>query len=182
MAELVTRNEALPYSRTTNWGAIWAGVFSFAAIWSVFGILGEAIFASSANPNAANPVTGMSVGEGIWAIVLTIIAMYVAGRVTGHLADFADRNVRIFHGMAMFGLSVIATVVIVILSGTAFSGGTGLAAGAHNSYMLTVFADIGWIGFLALFLGWLSALGGAAHGAVRQASTGSNVRDIRPAA
>lgn len=182
MAEVVTRNESLLYARTTNWGAIWAGVFSFAAIWLVFGVLGEAIFASSANPNAANQVTGMNVGEGIWVIVLTIIAMYVAGWVTGHLADYADRNVRIFHGMAMFGLSVVATMVIVILSGTALSGGTGLAAGAHSSYMFTVFADVGWIGFAALFLGWLSALGGAAHGAVRQASPGSNVRDIRPAA
>ena len=26
--------------RSTDWGAIWAGVFSFMAIWSVFGALG----------------------------------------------------------------------------------------------------------------------------------------------
>lgn len=186
MADLAYRNETRTYPvERTAWGAIWAGVFAFVAIWSVFGMLGEAIFASSANPNAAQPVSGMSVGMGVWAVILTIIAMYVAGRVTAHFADIADRNGRIMHGIAMFGLTVVSVIVMVILSGTALSGGNGLQAGVHSSYMLTVFADIGWIGFAALFLGWLAAIGGAAHGGVREASattTSTNVRDIRPAA
>lgn len=69
-----------------DWGAIWAGDFVFVGIWSVFGLLGMAIFASAANANTQNPVMGMSVGMGIWAVVLTIVAMYVAGRETGRLA------------------------------------------------------------------------------------------------
>lgn len=187
MADLAYRNEIRTYPiEKIAWGAIWAGVFAFVAIWSVFGMLGEAIFASSANANAAQPVSGMSVGMGIWAVILTIIAMYVAGRVTAHFADLADRNGRIMHGMAMFGLTVVSVIVMVILSGTALSGGNAVPGGVHSSYMLTVFADIGWIGFVALFLGWLAAIGGAAHGGVRQSSAGtttsSNIRDIRPAA
>ena len=188
MADLAYRNDLTTHSgERTNWGAIWAGVFAFAAIWSVFGMLGEAIFASSANPNVAKPVGGMSVGLGVWATILTIIAMYVAGRVTGHFARPHDRNGRIMHGLAMFGLSVIGVVVLLILSGTAISGGTGVPGGPHSSYMLTVFSDVGWIGFASLFLGWLAAMGGAAHSAVNRATgtgTGAttNVRDIRPAA
>jgi len=186
MADLAYRNE-VPARVTDNvsWGAIWAGMFTFVAIWSVFGILGEAIFASSANPQAVQPVTGMSAGMAIWAIILTIIAMYVAGRVTAHLSGVIDRGSRIIHGIAMFGLSVIAVVVTVILSGVALSGGTGLAAGPHSPYMLTVFADVGWIGFACLCLGWLAAMGGAAQNSpVRRvaSSTPANVRDIRPAA
>ena len=100
----MAEEEVVYRASRTNWGAIWIGVFSFVAIWSVFGMLGEAIFASSANPNAAQPVSGMSVGMGFWAVILTIIAMYVAGRVTAHFADVADRTGRIIHGMAMFGL------------------------------------------------------------------------------
>jgi hypothetical protein len=158
-------NEEIVYrANRTNWGAIWIGVFSFVAVWSVFGMLGEAIFASSANPNAAKPVSGMSVGMGFWAVILTIIAMYVAGRVTAHFADVADRTGRIIHGMAMFGLSVVAALLIVVLGGTSLSGGAGLLGGPHSPYMLTVFADIGWIGFISLLLGWLAAIGGAAHG------------------
>lgn len=185
MPELTYINETLVYpARRTAWGAVWIGMFTFVAIWSVFGILGEAIFASAANPNTAQPVGGMSLGMGIWATVLTIIAMYVAGRVTAHFSDVVDRSGRIMHGMAMFGLSVMAVVILVILSGTALSGGTGVADGANSSYMLRVFADLGWIGFFSLFLGWLAAMGGAAHGSFGQTRTtvNNNVRDIRPAA
>lgn len=183
MTDVALRNEGLGLARPrTPWGAIWAGMFAFVAIWSVFGLLGEAIFASAANPNAAAPVSGMSVGMGVWSVILTIIAMYVGGRVTGALAGVATRNEGMMYVMAMFGLSVIATIVIVVLGGAALSGGTGVAADAHSPYMLTVFSDIGWIGFISLFLGWLAALGGAAHAAETQVKTVNNVRDIRPAA
>lgn len=185
MADITYRNEGVLYAeRRTNWGAIWIGVFTFVAIWSVFGMLGEAIFASSANPNSAEPVGGMSVGLGVWCTILTILAMYVAGRVTAHFANLADRAGRIIHGMAMFGLSVIAVVLMVILGGNAMSGGAGVAGSTHSPYMLTVFSDIGWVGFASLILGWLAAMGGAAHGPFSRAQVREdrNLRDIRPAA
>jgi hypothetical protein len=187
MPDIVYRTEvpAFPVERIA-WGAIWIGVFTFVAIWSVFGLLGEAIFATAANPNAAEPIRGMSAAMGIWATIVTIIAMYIAGRVTAHYGNLADRTGRIIHGMAMFGLSVLSVIIMVILSGTALSGVTGADGAAHTPYMITVFSDVGWIGFACLFLGWLAAMGGAAHGPMRRAqgSTTStpNVRDIRPAA
>jgi hypothetical protein len=165
MADLAYENNIGIVRSRTDWGAIWAGVFTFVAIWSVFGLLGMAIFASAANPNAQNPVTGMSVGMGIWAIVLTIIAMYVAGRETGRLAAVTSRHDGLIHGMIMFGLSVVATLIIIVLGGATLSGGTGVAGTAHSPYILTVFADLGWVGFIALFLGWLAAMGGASQGA-----------------
>lgn len=174
MSELVYRNgEVVVMSggvvnavNRAAWGAIWIGVFTFVAIWSVFGMLGEAVFASSANPNAPAPIAGMSIGMGIWAIVLTIIAMYVAGRVTAHFADLADRTGRIMHGMAMFGLSVFTVALMVILGGSAMSGGAGVAGNTHSPHMLTMFSDVGWIGFLSLFFGWLAAMTGVAHGPI----------------
>lgn len=170
-----------------SWGAIWAGMFTFVAIWSVFGILGEAIFASAANPNAQQPVTGMSVGMGAWAVILTIIAMYVAGRVTGRLAGVATRHDGLIHGLTMFGLAVVATLILTILGGATLSGGSGVNGTAHSSYILSVFADVGWIGFVALFLGWLAAMGGASTGVPKNITAerteeGANLRHIRPAA
>jgi len=183
MASSTYRNEALLVAQPrTNWGAIWAGLFASVAIWSVFGLLGEAIFASSASPNAAHPVTGMSVGLAIWAIILTIIAMYVGGRITGDLAGVSARGQGAIYGTAMFGLAVIATILVVVMGGTALSGDTGVQAGAHSPYMLTVFADLGWAGFIALLLGWLGAMGGAVHAVKSAARPADNVRDIRPAA
>jgi hypothetical protein len=183
----------VPYTSTTvvrsrtDWGAIWAGLFTFVAIWSVFGLLGFSIFASIANPNAARPVTGMGWGMGIWAIVLTIIAMYVAGRETGRLAAVNNRHDGAIHGMIMFGLAVVATLVVATLGGAALSGGTGVEGTVHNPYLLDVFSGLGWAGFLSLLLGWLAAMGGASSGVGRRETTvtttsSGNLRDIRPAA
>ena len=186
MADLAYRNDMAVTTGNPRWGAIWAGVFAFVAIWSVFGSLGAAIFASAANPNAAAPVSGMGWGIGIWSIVLTAIAMFVAGRVTAHLAGVEDRGTAMLQGLTMFGLSVVSAVVIIVLGGAAMSGGTGVNGTVHSASLLDTFAGLGWAGFLSLFFGWLTAMWGASTGvkttaAVNTADT-RNVRSFRPAA
>jgi hypothetical protein len=181
MAEVAYQGESIVMARRTDWGAIWAGVFSFVAIWSVFGVLGFAIFTSVANPAAAQPVTGMGVGLGIWAVILTIIAMYVAGRETGRLAAVPNRHERLIHGMIMFGLSVVAVLVVTALGGIAFPGNATATGGVHSSYVLGLFAGMGWIGFASLFLGWLAAMGGASMAAPRIQQERIS-QQVRPAA
>ena len=161
-----------------DWGAIWAGVFAFIGIWSVFGLLGAAIFASAANPQAAQPITGMGWGMSIWAIVLTIIAMYVGGRVTGSLTSIANRREGVLHGLAMFGLSVAAALVIIVLAGNGVSS-TSTEAAVHSPYLLDVASGLGWAGFLSLFFGWLAAMGGASSGAQQKTTVEENVQPIR---
>ncbi len=153
-----------------NWGAIWAGMFSFLAIWAVFGTLGFSIFASSATPSAAHPITGMSVGMGVWAVILTIIAMFVGGRVTGQLSGITNARHGMMQGMIMFGLSVAAVLLILTIGGNAVYTTEVPAGAAHSSYLLTILSDLGWTTFAALFLGWLAAMGGAssAHRELRQ--------------
>ncbi|MGC1105881.1 MAG: hypothetical protein WA876_05025 [Candidatus Acidiferrales bacterium] len=164
MPEVTLHDESITTVVThPNWGAIWAGVFTFIAIWSVFGVLGMAVFSSVANPNAAHPVTGMSIGMGIWAIVLTVIAMYVAGRVTGHLAGIGNLRDGAAHGMIMFGLSLVALRVLAGAGGM-LDLTAGAFGGMHSAYALGLYSGLGWIGFVALFLGWLAAMGGAASG------------------
>lgn len=190
MADLAYRNDnALVQRSGTDWGAIWAGMFTFIAIWSVFGLLGMALFANSANPGAQHPATGMNLALGIWAIVLTIIAMYVAGLETGRLAAVANRHDGLIHGMIMFGLSVAALLLVSVIGGMTLSGGTGVAESARNPYILSAFSGSAWIGFLSLFLGWLAAMGGASTGASSRhvaapaVSKPSDVaQQIRPAA
>ena len=185
MADIAYRNDTVVYGPgRVSWGAIWAGVFTFSAIWAVFGALGLAIFASNANPNATAPVTGQSAGMAIWTIILTIIAMYVAGMETGRLAGVTNRHDGMIHGMIMFGLSVVSVLVLTALAGAVLSGGSGIqSTTAHNGYVLGIFADLGWSGFVALLLGWLAAMGGGSQGVARKIEPpSSNVRDIRPAA
>ena len=163
---LTYENQTAVARPLADWRAIWAGVFTFIAIWSVFGFLGLAIFAGAANPNSTQPIMGMSAGMGIWAIVLTIIAMYVAGRETGRLAAITNRHDGMIHGMIMFGLSVGAVVVITALAGGFF--GTSTADGTRIGNVLSITANVSWILFVSLFLGWLAAMGGASTGAAKR--------------
>ena len=157
----------------TPWGAIWAGVFAVAAIWSVFGLLGASIFDVSAG-GSVSPW-----GMGIWSIALTMIAMYVGGRVSAHLANLQERTDRIMCGMTMFGLSAVSSAVLVILAGAVSGSSTAAVSGP---YLASVITTVGWFGFVALFLGWLCAIAGAMSAepvGVRQSAT---VHDIRNAA
>src|SRR6185312_1204482 len=180
MAQLTYVKENVAFFRSkTDCGCTWSRVFTFVEIVIVFGTLGVAIFASSANPNTARPVLGMSMGIGVWAIVLTIIAMYVAGRETSHLAAVSSRHDGLVHGMAMFGLSVIAAIIVAAVGGTAIRSGTENVT--ITPYIFTLAADLGWVGFTSLFLGWLAAMWGAASGVV-VVRPKAEIRDIKTAA
>ena len=184
MADYVFEERRKNYTelvKRPNWGAIWAGAFSFFAIWSVFGVLGIAIFASAANPDAPNALSIMRAGIGVWSVILTIIAMFVAGRITGHLAGIGNWRDGMTHGMIMFGLTVIGTLVLLSQGAVAAAAPTGAENGIRSLYLLTVFADFGWAGFAALLLGWLAALGGASSSA-REAATRSPIQETRRAA
>ena len=183
MADLAYRNENPAVLRgRTNWPAIWAGVFIFMAIWLVFGALGLAIFAS-ASPGATYSLANMGVGMGIWTVVLTVIAMYVAGLETARLAAVNDRHDNLMHGMAMFGLSAVAAIVVAELARAGFAGGAASAAAATMPAAATmgVSAALGWVSFISLFLGWLAALLGAASAGSTKPTAGT-VQDIRTAA
>ncbi len=185
MAALTFENHVVTSAKPrVDWGAIWAGVFTFAAIWSVFGLLGYAIFAGAANPNAARLGMGMSIGVSIWAIVLTIIAMYFAGRETGRLAMISNRHDAAVHGMIMFGLSVVAAFVIVVLGESGMT--PTVAPVAHSALFSGASAGMGWAGFLSLFFGWLAAMGGASTGGewrgAGRMTESEKAAQIRPAA
>lgn len=167
-----------------SWSAIFAGCFMFLAIEVTFGILGLAIFASAANPQASHPVGGMSTGIGIWTIVLSIIALYFAGKTAGRLSGTVDRTIGMYHGLVTFGMSIFATVLIAsLVMGSTSSGvaanqvGSGTIAGAVSTG--------GWWMFFAFLLAFLASAGGGSHGAqverrtVQQPTTID--RDIRAA-
>ncbi len=173
MAEFIYREEEVKPVLLwhTDWSAIWAGAFVFTAIWAVFGALGVAIFASAFRPAEAG---AFAVGMGIWEIVLTIIAMYIAGRETARLAAINSRHAGVVYGMITFGLSLVAMAVLAICFSVA-----GFAVGPFI-LSLGASAGLGWAGFLVLFFGWISAMSGAVSGIRPKAA--AEVREFRPAA
>jgi len=151
----------------TNWPAIWAGLFVFAAIWIVFEMLGKAIFYNY----------GGVWGLGTWTIILSIIAMYVAGLETGRLSGAATRHEGLIHGLIMWGLSMVGLTIVLALIGAATSAGVAAATANPN---LVVPGRIGvlnflgpgaeWAEWLALFLSWGAAMMGGSVGATRFAA------------
>lgn len=178
MSDRMYSSDAEEQGTFSRWGAIWAGTLAFLAIWTVFGLLGESIFATVANPNAANPVSVLDVGIGFWAVILTIVAMFIGGRTTGRLAGVARRGEAIALGMIMFALSTTAVLVIGTLGAFSFSSSTIAAGVANSEHVLRVFATLGWIAFVSSVLGWLAAIGGASSVLLhrRASSSGEQVR------
>ena len=149
-----------------DWGAVWGGVFTFAAIWMVFEALALAIFG----------ITHLGVGMAIWTIVLTIIAMYVAGLETARLARVKTQGDGIAHGLMMFGLAMSA-IVVMFLSNTNLIGSS-----VHHVLANGIPPAMAWTAFLSLFLGWLAAMGGASNGTGRKGASLKPAAPARPAA
>ena len=166
------------FRRGTDWSAIWGGVFVFAAIWTVFESLAFAIFGRASN--LANAQSNMGAGMAIWTIVLTIIAMYVAGRETGRLASVVSRHDGVIHGMMMFGLSVVGAIVLAILAGAVTSVGSTTTTGAHTGYLSSVSTE--WTAFVSLLLGWLAAMCGASAGIKHEVIKGRQPDQVQSAA
>ncbi len=152
-----------------SWGAIFGGTFAFLAIWATFGVLGLGVFASAANPRAAAPVAGMNVGESIWVIILSIIVLYVGGRIASGLSGAVTRRDGVTHGLITFGLCVFTAILIAVatVAVTLPGVGTAPAATTHNPTLLGGIADSSWALFVALILGGIAAMAGGMHGLPR---------------
>ena len=162
--------------RRTDWSAIWGGAFIFAAIWAVFESLALAIFGVPA------ATSGTAAGMAVWTIILTIIAMYVAGIETGRLAGVGTRRDGLVHGLMMFGLSTVGAVVLTALAGAVLSYGAATIANAHSVWATGLTPGMAWTGFLSLFLSWLAAMGGASSSVERKSMDTRQTVPMRPAA
>lgn len=160
-----TTTPTSPVPRAFSWSGIFAGTFLFLAIEVTFGILGVAIFASAANPGSVQPVsTGIHWGMGIWMVVLSIIAMYFAGKLAARLSAAPSRNSGMYAGLVTFGMCIFTAVLITAFAlGSTVGGHTGIAyAGPYS--VADILAVGGYWVFVAMVLGMISAASGGIHG------------------
>lgn len=147
---------------TTHWGAIFGGTFIYIAVMSTFGLmLASAIFASAG---------WSSLGFMIWNAVVAIISLYIAGRATSHLAAVADKGIGMWHGLITFGMSFLASVIvlgIVFLTAAPYSGavGTGTSNATLGRDLISVASTGGWALWCAMILGFIAAAMGGSQGA-----------------
>ena len=153
--------------RSPNWGGLWAGTFGFLAIWSIFGFLGAALFASVERGHAAS--AGADVGMQIWVVVLTLISMYVAGRIAGGTVTSDNAWTT---GTVVFGFSMIASLFMMAL-GEALRIGATSTGSAVSMFRSSMFVDMGWVAFV-----WDSLSPGRRGTSTR--ASGSSSRDRVP--
>ncbi len=163
-----------------SWSAIFGGTFAFIAVEMILLTLGFAIFASAGASSAGwTPGTGFTV----YATIISIIALYVGGRIAGRLSGALTRNIGMHHGLVTFGMSLFSAILIAGIALGSTVGGTGRLAGAAPQRVVDLITTGGWGLFVALLLGCGAAMMGAA-GEVRatRVATTTQPREIRPAA
>lgn len=170
----------------TSWAGIFAGTFVFLAIELTFGVVpGMAVMAGSASPGTAHPVTGISAGIGIWMIIVSIIALYFAGRTAGHLSGAVRQLTGLYHGLVTFGLSCLAAVLITSMALQSAAGPNVNAANPAlypTGSLLDVAAKGSWLLWLAMFLGGIAACIGGVNAIPRQVTPAAEHPGIRTAA
>jgi hypothetical protein len=152
------------------WGAVFGGTFVYLAIMATFGALGAAIFANASG----------ALGPAIWMTILGILALYFAGRTAGHLAAVPDRDTGLYHGLVTFGMSVLATVLVLALALGSTTGNTGQAANQMSRWNFAhILGAGGWGLFLSLFLGMLAAIAGGMHNVPASRTSAAERPEIR---
>jgi len=150
-----------------SWSSVFAGTFVFLAIEATFGLLATAIFAPAH--------LTLSVGPGIWMIVLSIIALYCGAKAAVQLSGETHKLNGMYYGLVTFGLSIFSGILIAsMVAGNALGGQKLLAVGAANA---------GWL-FVTLLLGGIAAgIAGSAN--VSEAAQPVSIEErssLRPAA
>lgn len=122
-----------------SWGAVFAGlVFTLAIAWLLH-LLGSALGLSIVDMTDAEAVgKGLAYGAAFWVLVSWAISFFLGGLLAGRLAGKADRAVGIMHGMTLWGVTTLLTVLLGVAgltnllqtAGSALRGGASLGAAA----------------------------------------------------
>ena len=118
--------DVLPLRSRVSWGAIFAGAVMAMAVYLVFTLLGGAIGLSVSNNTDSET---LSTGAAIWAVVTTIIALFVGGWVTSQCTVGENKMEAMVHGIITWGIVLFMTVWLVTAGmSSGFSAMWGLAS------------------------------------------------------
>ncbi|WP_339750003.1 hypothetical protein [uncultured Rubinisphaera sp.] len=112
---VVERNDAVIENNypVISWGAIFAGLVVVLSLGWLLHLLGLAFGVSVADAmDSANMEGGLSVGATIWIVLSWMIAFFVGALVSARLAGRVDDFSGMLHGLTLWGIATIATVVL----------------------------------------------------------------------
>lgn len=158
-----------------SWGAIWAGVMVTLGVEAVF--LSFGIF--------INAIIGGSTGWAfIWYLVTAFCSFYCGAWCAARLSDVSDRGVSIMHGLAMWGLAILMTLIIGGIT-TGVAGGVWLArtggavTGPFWGGTTILYSGLIWGGaILSMIASYFGGASGMPMG--RVSSTGEPISEAGP--
>ncbi len=128
-----------------RWPAVFAGLVVTLGAWTLLTVAGLAAGLSAADPtHAAESLKSAGWITGVWSLMVPLVSLLAGGLVSARAAGVVSRPTSALHGVVLWGLATIASVVTMSyvakgVMGTAASLGSGLAgaAGAMASQATT---------------------------------------------
>jgi hypothetical protein len=127
-----------PIVNRVSWGALFAGFFFGFGLWLLMLALGAGIGLATFDPRDVSNWQGLGIGFGIWGVISGIVSMFFAGWLAARLSAADERPAGILHGMAVWGLMIvaglwIATMAVSRTAGAAAQAVGGVAQGAGQA-------------------------------------------------
>lgn len=109
-----------------SWGAIFAGLSVAIVTQLAFSLLGVGIGASTIDPlKEQNPVQGLGIGSAIWILLSGLISLFCGAWVAGRLAYGSQKSEGSLHGIVMWSMATLVTVMLLATTASAIIGGMG---------------------------------------------------------
>ncbi|MGN6328992.1 MAG: hypothetical protein ACTHL5_08640 [Rhodanobacter sp.] len=171
----IERTEIVELNRPSmNWGAIIAGWLVAVGVAFLMYVGGLAMGFSVFDPHDAEATArGIGIGTALWMVVTWIVALLLGGMFASWFDSRDDRNMGVMHGIAVWGLSVAASALLLALGmGGAIGSGARLGAHARMAHGQQAGIDARVL-LQAQLMQRLRQAGGAASGSIYAPATGA---------
>lgn len=128
----------LPRPVEISWGAILAGLFAMLGVSWLLYLLGLSIGVSVADLSDDTLLDdGLPQAVALWMVLSAGVAYFVGAALTSRLAGVADETVGMLHGLTLWGVATVATLMLgycgvttLLQTGQGFASGAASAAAA----------------------------------------------------
>lgn len=99
-----------------SWGAIFSGTIVTLGVWLLLHTLGLAAGLTAIDPKDQGSLRGIGIGTGIWSVIVPLLALFAGGFVAAYTANLFDRTAGAIHGLVVWGLTALSSMILVLLA------------------------------------------------------------------